>query len=360
MFCNLLRHDGSTRQLNHGTNRDVKFNAVLSLNLLNGVLNLFTYLHELLFKANKRNHDFRTRIKAYALKLSCSRCNGANLHNIELRIDNTKTAAAKSEHGVCFLECIKLSEKGTLSGNVLTLLFIMCNLNLKITRRIQELMQRRIKQTYDNVFAVHYLEHAKEIAFLGATKLINGKLLNILRIGQDKVLNKVLALTEEHVLGTVKTNCLCTIIKRSLCVSRIIRICTNANIAATRAIKTNLVGPLQDSLKIAGKLWLDKINRAENNITGSAVNGNDITLIDYQIRTGNGKALVGCINAKDINAADTRSAHTTGDNCSMTGLTTVGSQNTFSGYHAVKIVGCSFPTNQDARLAGLGVLLGIS
>ena len=108
----------------------------------------------------------------------------------------------------------------------------MCNLNLKITRRIQELMQRRIKQTYDNVFAVHYLEHAKEIAFLGATKLINGKLLNILRIGQDKVLNKVLALTEEHVLGTVKTNCLCAIIKRSLCVSRIIRICANANITA--------------------------------------------------------------------------------------------------------------------------------
>ena len=325
VLSNLLRHDSCTWELNHGTNWDVELNTVLVSNLLDGLLNLFTDLDELLFEANQRNHDLWARVKTNTLELCSCACDSANLHNVELWVDKTKAAATEAEHWVCLLEGVKLSEKSTLCSGVLTLLLIMSNLNVKLTWGIKELMQWWVKKTDNNVFAVHYLEHTKEVTLLSTAKLLNSKLLNILRVCKDKVLNEVLTLTKEHVLSTVKTNCLSAVINGSLSICWVISVCTYANDATTGLVKADLICPCKDGLKVTRKLWLDKLNSTKDDVTSGTVDGDNIALVNNKAGISNGEALVSSVNTKCINTADTRSAHTTSNNSCVAGLAAVGS-----------------------------------
>ena len=58
---------GGTRQLNHAAHRDIKGNAVFTLNLSNDLLGFITHQLELTNGTNQRNHNLRMRVQALLL-----------------------------------------------------------------------------------------------------------------------------------------------------------------------------------------------------------------------------------------------------------------------------------------------------
>ena len=62
-------------------------------------------------------------------------------------------------------------------------------------------MQRRIEQADDHIATGHGLEHRQEVLGLNLEQVGQGLLLHRLIVRQDKALDDVLTVTQEHVLG---------------------------------------------------------------------------------------------------------------------------------------------------------------
>ncbi len=86
---------------------------------------------------------------------------------------------------------------------------------------------------------------------------------------------------------------------------------------ATGLVQTNLIGPGQDSVQIAGELGRDQINGAVDDDTLGTVDGDDIALAQHAIAAFDTYDLLGRVDVEALDAADTGRTHAAGDNGGM-------------------------------------------
>jgi len=358
----VLGHDGRARELDHGADGDVKLDALLLGDGPDVLLDDGAHDLDLGLEADERDHDLGLGIKALLDEVSGGASDSLHLHDVEFGVDKSETAATKAEHRVCLLEGVELCHEGTLGSDVLAGGLVLGDLDVELARVVEELVQRGIKETDDDGLAVHGLEHAKEIALLGGTELLERLGLDGILLSEDEVLDELLALAQEHVLGTIETNALGTLVGGELRVIGVVCVGTNADHATARLIETNLVSPSEDGLEIAAELGTDEGDLAQNDVTGGAVNGDDVTLVKHDVGTGDGAGLVDGIDGKGVDATDAGSAHATGDDGRVGRLAAVGREDALGSHHALEVIRSRLPTYQDAGLAGvledLGVIRG--
>ena len=117
-------------------------------------------------------------------------------------------------------------------------------------------------------------------------------------------------------LGTAKTNTLCTKLTSEFSIFRIVGISTNTH-------GTEFVCPLKDSIKIAREFRLNELNSTKNNNTRRTIERNHIALFDNNIGTSDCSLLCFCINLQSIDATYARSSHATSNNSSVGSLATM-------------------------------------
>ena len=135
------------------------------------------------------------------------------------------------------------------------------DLDLELTRVVEELVQRRIEQADDHGQALHGLEHAKEVALLGLAELGESVCLDRGVVGKDEVLDEVLALAQEHVLGTAQADAHGAVVAGQLSVLGVVGVGADAHDAAAVLVEADLVSPLEDGLEVATELGTGQLGR---------------------------------------------------------------------------------------------------
>ena len=207
-------------------------------------------------------------------------------------------------------------------------------------------MQRRIEQAHDDRQAVHGLEHAVEVARLSLEQLVDGLLADILVVVEDEGLDDLLAIAQEHVLGTAQADALRAEVAGQLCVLGVVGVGAHTQGA-------ELVGPLQDGVQVAGELGKHQLDGAEHHDAGGAVQRDHVAFLDDDIGAGDDGLLLLSVDLEGLDAAHARGAHAAGDNGSMGGLATMAGQDALGGDHAGQVVGVGLPADEHALAAGL-------
>ena len=266
-------------------------------------------------------------------------------------IHDAQTATAQTQHGVGLAHAVDLLHELTLRGDDLgvsarSLEF--GDFDIKSARAFEELVQRRIEQAHDDRQAVHGLEHAVEIARLSLEQVGDGLFAHGLVLVEDEGLDDLLAIAQEHMLGTVEADALGAERAGQLGIGRVVGIGANAQAA-------ELVGPFEDDVKIAGELGHDQLDRAQNDDARGAVDRDHVAFADDDIGAGDDRLFLLGVDLERLDAAHARRAHAAGDNGGMAGLAAMGGQDALGGDHAGEVVGVGLPADEHALAAfGLG------
>ena len=124
-------------------------------------------------------------------------------------------------------------------------------------------------------------------------------------------------------------------------------------------VQTDLVGPRQDGVQVAGELCRDQVNRAVDDDTLGAVDGDDIALMQHAVTALDVHDLLGGVDMEALDAADAGRTHTAGDNGGMARLATVAGQDALGGNHTFQVVGVGLPANQNDLVALGGTCDGV-
>ena len=220
-------------------------------------------------------------------------------------------------------------------------------------------MKRRIEQANDHVATGHSLEHRQEVLGLNLEQVGQGLPLHDLIIGQDKALDDVLTVAQKHVLGTAQADGLGAKLEGERGILGVVGVDAHMVGVATGLVQTNLVGPGQDGVQVAGELGRNQINGAVDDDTLGAVDGDDIAFVQHTIAAFDAYDLLSRVNVEALDAADAGCAHTASDNGGMARLATVAGQDALGGNHALQIVGVGLPANQNDLAALVGARDGI-
>ena len=186
-----------------------------------------------------------------------------------------------------------------------------------------------------------------------------GLLLYSLVVGQDEALDDVLAVAQEHVLSAAQADGLGAKLKRELGILGVVGVDANVVGVAAGLIQTNLIGPGQDSVQVAGKLGGDQVDRTVDNDALGTIDGDDVALVQYAIATLDTHDLLGRVDMEALDAADAGRTHAAGDNGGMARLATVARKDALGGNHALQVVGVGLPTDQDDLMALGGTRDGV-
>ena len=215
-------------------------------------------------------------------------------------------------------------------------------------------MKRRIEQADDHIATGHGLEHRQEVLGLNLEQVGQGLLLHGLIVRQDKALDDVLAVTQEHVLGAAQANGLGAKLEGELGILGIVGVDAHMVGMAAGLVQANLVGPGQDGVQVAGKLGRDQVDGTIDDDALGAVDGDDIALVQYAVAALDAHDLLGGVDVEALNAADAGRTHAAGDNGGMARLATVAGQDALGGDHALQVVGVGLPTNQNDLVTLVG------
>ena len=264
--------------------------------------------------------------------------NRLGLHNCDLRIGYGQTASSVTHHRV------ELVETGNDGLDLLNgLAHLLCKrLDLRLRGR-NELMKRRIQETDGNRVAFHRLEELSEVILLIRLDLLECLLTLFNCIGADHLTECFDSLRiEEHVLCTTETDTLCTKLTCLCSIVRCIRVSSYAELSI-------LVRPAHDTTEVAGNLSIYCSDLTLVDVTGSTIDGDEITLLDGL--SAECELLVLLIH-HDITAAGYAAlTHTTGNNGCMAGHTATNGQDTLGRLHTCDILWGSLETNKDDLLA---------
>ena len=311
---------------------------------------------------NERNHDLRARIDAFLDKTGSSRSDGANLHERQIAKDDGQAHTAQAEHRVGLDHTVNTTQTGAQGGKLFLVGasgFLLGDGDLELARIIQELMKRRIEQPDDHIATGHGLEHRQEVLGLNLEQVGQGLLLHGLIVRQDKALDDVLAIAQEHVLGAAQANSLGAKLEGELGILGIVGVDAHMVGMATGLVQANLVGPGQDGVQVAGKLGGGQVDGTVDDDALGAVDGDDIALVQYAVAALDAHDLLGGVNMEALNAADAGRTHAAGDNGGMARLATVAGQDALGGDHALQVVGVGLPTNQNDLVALVGARDGV-
>ena len=212
-------------------------------------------------------------------------------------------------------------------------------------------MKRRIEQADDHIATGHGLEHRQEVLSLNLEQVSQGLLLHGLIIGQDEALDDVFAVAQEHVLGAAQADSLGAKLEGERGILGVVGVDAHMVGVAAGLVQTNLVGPGQDGVQVAGELGRNQINGAVDDDTLGAVDGDDIALMQHAVAALDAHDLLGGVDVEALDAADAGRAHTASDNGGMARLATVAGQDTLGGDHTLQVVGVGLPADQNDLMA---------
>ncbi len=152
--------------------------------------------------------------------------------------------------------------------------------------------------------AAHGLEHLEEVTLLSLGQSLDGAILDILVLGEDVVLDDLLAVAQEHVLGAAKADALSAKVKGQLGVVGVIGIGAHTHDTTGGAVETDLVSPLEDGLQVAGELRFNQLHSAQHYAAGGAVDGDDVALVEHHVGAGDLDLFVGGVDLQGLSAAD--------------------------------------------------------
>ena len=151
-------------------------------------------------------------------------------------------------------------------------------------------------------------------------------------------------------LSAAQTNALCAIFTSLRSVFGRVGIRAHSKLAFA-----NLVGPLQNSLKLFCRLGRSQLHCAQHNFTSCAVERNHIALTNNYVASAKHLA----VNLHCISTYNSRCSPTASNNCCVTYESTARSQNTFRNHHAVHVFWACLAAHQNNCLATLGGGFGV-
>ena len=151
-------------------------------------------------------------------------------------------------------------------------------------------------------------------------------------------------------LCTAKADALCAELNSLGCVAR--GVCVGANLKGSV-----FVGPAHDSAELACDGSVNSRDDAVIDVTGGAVDGDEIALMEGL--AGEGELLVLLVHDYLGAAGDAAGTHAACNNCCMAGHTAADSQDTLRGLHAGDVLGRGLKTDKDDLLASCLPSLGV-
>ena len=250
------------------------------------------------------------------------------------------------EHGVGFVQ-FDLADPDFLHGHAGGF----GNLGHVFHRMGQEFVQRRIEQPDGDRQPVHDVEQLDEVLALKGQQAIEGAAAVVFIFGQDHLahVHDPLRL-EEHVLGAAQPDPLGPEAKRRFRVGGGFGVGANAHGA-------HLVGPFHQGPKIAGQLRLDHHHRALHDLSGGAVDGNDVAFRKFDIQ---GDQLLGLgIDAQIGGPGNAGNPHAARDDGGVRRHAATGGQNSLADVHAADVLRRRFHPHQNHLFVAPGPGLGI-
>ena len=160
-------------------------------------------------------------------------------------------------------------------------------------------------------------------------------------------------------LGAAQADGLGTKLEGELSVLRVVGVDAHVVGVAIGLVQTNLVGPGQDGVQVAGELSRNQINGAVDDDALSTVDGDDVALMQHAVTALDVHDLLGGVDVEAFNAADAGRTHAAGDNGGMARLATVTGQDALGGDHALQVIGVGLPTNQNDLVTLVGERDGV-
>ena len=362
MMGDLVSDHAGTRQLEHRAHGNIELDAFLGGNLGDHALDNLAGLDMLGRDGNERNHDLGARVDTLLDKAGSGRGDGANLHERQIAKDDGQAHAAQAQHGVGLDHAVNATQAGAQGSELLLGSaggLLLGDGDLELARIIQELMKRRIEQADDHIATGHGLEHRQEVLGLNLEQVGQGLLLHGLIVRQDKALDDVLAIAQEHVLGAAQTDGLGAKLERERSILGVVGVDAHVVGVTVGLVQTDLIGPRQDGVQVAGELCRDQVDRAVDDDTLGAVDGDDIALAQHAVAALDAHDLLCRVNVEALNAANAGRTHAAGDNGGMARLATVAGQDALGGDHALQVVGVGLPADQNDLVALGGTRDGV-
>ena len=204
-------------------------------------------------------------------------------------------------------------------------------------------MERRIKEADGDRLAFEGLIELLEVALLIGKNLIKSFFSLFNSIGADHLAESSDSVSlEEHMLCTAKADALCAELNSLGCVAR--SICVGANLKGSV-----LISPAHDSAELACDGSVDSRDDAVIDVTGGAVDGDEVALMEGLACKGE---LLVLLVHDDLGAAgDTAGTHTTGNDSCVRCHTAADSQDTLRCLHAGDVLGRGLKADKDNLLA---------
>ena len=207
---------------------------------------------QLALVVDQRHHDLELRRVAEALGHGALGAHDrADLHLVDLRMQDRQPAAARAEHRVDLAQRVRA--RVVLVGR-------------------QELVQRRVEQADRDRQPVHRLEHLLEVLLLQRQQLVERRDALVDRLREDHLAHLRLAVGgHEHVLGAAQADA------RGAELARLARILGRVGVRA-HAEPAQLVGPLEHALEVHRHLRLDERDVVDRDLAGRAVDRDAVAL----------------------------------------------------------------------------------
>ena len=294
---------------------------------------------QLLLHADQRDHDLRLRCLAGLLGDGDRAFeNGAGLHLVDFRIGDAQAAAAMPEHRVGFREFLgALADGGDVGAEA-----VGDFLHFLVGVR-QEFMQRRVEQPDRHRQPGHDGEQLAEILPLERQQPRQGGAAAGFAVGDDHLPHRQDPFrVEEHVFGAAQADALGAKFARGFGIHRGFGIGAHAHAA-------DLVGPFHQGAEIARHRRFDHGDRADEDLTGGAVQGDGLAGADIFAASREDLGVV--VDADAAGAGDAGPAHAAGDHGGVAGHAAARGQDAAGGVHAVDVLGAGLDADQDDGLA---------
>jgi hypothetical protein len=320
--------------------------ALLFQHGLGGAVGQVAQVLHLLALGDQRVHDLGDRRGLAGLgDVAGGLDDRPDLHLVDLGIRDAQAAAAVAEHGVGLVQFLGPLHQllGVQAGGL--------GHGHDVFFRVrQELVQRRVEQADGDRQAFHDREQLDEVGLLEGRDLGQGRAAAGLVVGQDHLAHGGdPGVVEEHVLGAAQADALGAELAGGLGVQRGLGVGADLHAA-------HRVGPFHQGGEVAGQLGLDHLGRADQDLAGRAVDGDDLAGLELaaahpeQGFLGEDRHVAG--------ARDAGPAHAARHDGGVAGHAAPGGDDAARGVHAVDVLGRGLFAHQDHGLAGGGGLFG--
>ena len=208
----------------------------------------------------------------------------------------------------------------------------------------QEFVDRRIQQAHRDRARRHHLEQVLEIAALYRQQVVQCGYAVLGIVGEDHLHHHGQPLGGvEHAFGTAQAD------THRAVVAGLLRRLRRVGIGHDLQHRY-LIRPFQQGIQFRGELRFDRRDLSQVDVAGAAVDGDDVTLVQYLVTDL--RLAIANIDRDAFRAGHAGLAHAAGDDRGMRGLAAAAGEDALGGEKAVNVFGLGFLAHQDDLLAG--------